>query len=313
MSTALAGIDLNLLVALDALLTETHVTRAARRVGLTQPAMSHALARLRQLLDDPLLVRTTRGMAKTPRAAALGPDVRRILGDIETALRPSGPFDPSAVKRTFTIATADYASFVLLPSLIARLEATAPGIDLRVVPIPSALPDLASALEDAVDLALTPPNTASPALYQKPLLEDRFVCVVRRGHPRIKTKLTLRRFVAEKHLFIALRGTPGGAVDTALATIGQARRVGVMVPHFTVAPFLVATSDLVLTLAERMARRFAELLPLRLFPTPLEVPGFSIAQVWHARRHKDPAHVWLRAEVSKVAGGGAPRDGKRRA
>jgi len=303
---SLAGIDLNLMVILDALLTERHVTRAAQRVGLTQPAASHALARLRALLRDPLLVRGPGGqLVATPRAEAIAPALRRALDSLQQALRGEARFDPATARRSFRIATPDYAELVLLPPLVERLARVAPGIDLWIVPLPE--DDSAAALAAAdIDLALGVWHVPSwPAgVYQKRLLDDDFRCVVRAGHHAAAQRLTLPRFCELSHLLVAPRGTPGSFVDDALARVGRSRRVAVRVPHFLIAPHVIAASDLVVTLATRVARIYAEPLGLVLLPPPLELPSFTLSMVWHERAHHDPAQRWLREQFAAVAASG---------
>lgn len=298
----LAGVDLNLLVVLDALLTERHVTRAAGRVGLTQSAASHALARLRALLDDPILVRGARGqLVATARAQAIAPRLRRSLDDLAIALRGEPAFDPATARRTFRIASVDYAELVVLPQLLERLARDAPGVDLWVVPMPD---DAAVALAAGeIDLAIGVwPGRLWPAgIFQKKLFDDHFRCVVRAGHPMAKQKMTLARFCELPQLLVAPRGTPGSFVDTALEKLGRSRRIALAVPHFLVAPHLIAASDLVATLATRVARVFAEPFGLVLLPPPLELPGFTHSLVWHERAHHDAGQRWLRDQIAAVS------------
>ncbi len=311
---ALRGVDLNLVRVLDALLAERHVTRAAARLGISQSAASHALARLRRLLADPLLVRGPRGargprsphevMVPTPRALALAPALERALAELAAALRPPAPFDPATARRTFHLAIGDYAELVLLPALVARLATIAPGVDLFVRAVPD---DLAAALAAGdVDLVLAPPrprDLSGPGLYQRHLFDERFVCALRRGHPAATRRLTLDRFCDLDHVLIAPRGTAGGYVDDALARLGRRRRVAVTVPHFLVVPHVVATTDLVVTLPARVAAALAA--PHRLVtrppPAALGVTGFAIHQLWHERTHGDAAGRWLRDQLATVA------------
>jgi len=297
-SVHLGAIDLNLLVAFDALLAERNVTRAARRVGLTQPAMSHALGRLRDILGDPILVRSGSGMLATARAEALEEPIRRALREIDDALRGGPTFDPKVARRTFTLAIGDYGELVVLPPLLARLAREAPGIDLRVLAIPE---DYGRLVEDgSFDLVINPIATGLGAgLVQQKLFDERFVCVLRKGH-RAAKNLDLASYVALPHALIAPRGRAGGFVDDALAARGLSRRVALTVPHFLVAPLVVAASDLVLTVAERIARTFAAMAPLEILEPPLPLRGFSMWQVWHERRRNDPAHAWLRTVITEV-------------
>jgi DNA-binding transcriptional LysR family regulator len=296
------GIDLNLLVALDALLVERNVTRAAKRVGLTQSAMSHALARLRRLVGDPLLVRGDGGLAPTPRALDLGPAIRRALEDVERALRPS-LFDPKQATGKLTIATGDYAEAVLLPGIARRVAEEAPGIDLRVVPLNEVGPPLASG---AVDMTMAPLSTFTErgGLRTRRLFDERFVCVVRKEHPLSTRRLTLARFVEARHALIAPRGTTEGSfVDDALKRLGRSRTVTVSISHFLSAPYVIAESDLIITLAERIAERFSAALELVLLapPAELELVGFTMSLVWHDRSDADPKRQWLRNLIAEVA------------
>ena len=300
----LRDLDLNLLVVLDALLAERHVTRAAARIGRSQPACSHALARLRRLLDDPLLVRGRGGaMVPTARALALAPALRQALGAIAVALRGDAAFDPATARRSFRIATGDYAELVLLPALAARLGRDAPGIDLWIAPAAASREELVSDLaEGRVDLVLAPPRRDWPGgIYDRRLFDEHFRCVVRRGHPIAKQRLTLARYCALGHLLVAPRATAGSFVDDALAAIGRQRRVVVAVPHFLVAPHVLVETDLIATLAARIVGHFRGPLGLAELAPPLDLPGFTISMTWHERAHHDPGQRWLRDQLLAVA------------
>ena len=299
---ALASIDLNLLVVLDALLAEKHVTRAAAKIGLSQSAASHALARLRELLGDPLLVRGTRGaLVATPRAEAIAPALRRSLDGLRDALRGTPSFDPATARRSFRIGTADYGELVLLPRLVARFEREARGIDLWIVPQADDPADALAAGELDVAIGVWPSPAWPAGLYQRRLFDEDFRCVVRAGHPATKQRLTLVRYCELDHLVVAPRGTPGSRVDDVLSQLGRTRRVLVRVPHFLIAPHVIAASDLVVTLATRLARIYAEPLGLELLAPPFDVPGFTVSMVWHERAHHDPGHRWLRDELARAA------------
>lgn len=301
--------DLNQLRALDALLTERSVTGAARRLGLTQPAMSHALSRLRETLGDPLLVRSGRGMALTPRAEALAPRLRLALRGLEDAVRAELPFDPASARRSFRVAAADYAELVLLPALIPRLEREAPGVDLWMRRPVDELEALVDSDTDLV-VGLLRPGEQAAGIKHRALFRERFVVILRADHPLASGPLTLEAYAAAKHAFIAPRGGPGGVVDDALAKVGLSRRVALAIPHFLVAPYVVAGSDLVLTLAERVARAFAQHLPLVIVEPPLPLPEFTMSLMWHERMDADLGHIWLRNLLVEVARGvpglGAP-------
>jgi DNA-binding transcriptional LysR family regulator len=299
----LASLDLNLLVALDALLEERNVTRAARRTGLSQSAMSHALARLRSLVGDPLLVRGKGGMVATARAETLALPIRRALEGIILALQPPEPFMPKTARLAVRIATSDYGELVLLPKLVRRLEREAPHVDLRLVPHTG--DSVGPLVDGAVDLIVAPIRQADEAqgVLAKKLFDERFVCTVRRGHPLSKKKLTLARFAAASHALIAPRGREGSLADESLSRMGLSRRVALTLPHFLVAPHVVAASDLVLILAARVAAQLAKPLGLVVLPPPKELglSGFRVSAIWHERTQHDPAHRWVRELFTDVA------------
>jgi DNA-binding transcriptional LysR family regulator len=305
----IGSFDLNLLLALDALLAERNVTRAATRIGLTQSAASHALARLRKLTGDELLVRGRGGMVPTMRAEAMRAPLRRALEDLAGTLSPPPAFDPKTARVRIFIGTSDYAELVLLPGIMARLAREAPGVELRVLALGG--DPFAELSSGKLDLAIMPaPADEAPGIRGRRILRDRFVCIARRGHPLADRKsLTIARFVAASHALISPWGMEGGLVDDALARLGLQRRVAVAVPHFLVAPHIVASSDLLLTVAERIAEVLVK--PLRLAvlspPAELGLTGFTVSTFWHERTHDDPARRWLRdvivAESSRHAAG----------
>ncbi len=297
--TNIAELDLNLLVALDALLGEESVTRAAKRVGITQPAMSHALARLRDALGDPLLVRGARGMVPTARARSLAQPLSRALADLRAVVATGSAFDPAVARRAFTIATADYGTMVLVPALMARIAREAPGIEVVVRPFPD---EVVQALEDErIDVALSPYPEPRAALVGQRLFTERFVCVVRLGHPAAKKRFDLDAYCAASHVQIAPRGTRGGAVDDLLARQRRSRHVALRIADFLVAPLVVLETDLVLTLPARIAALYAETHPLVVLDTPFSRMSFTMWQTWLARRREEPAHTWFRNLVAAVA------------
>jgi DNA-binding transcriptional LysR family regulator len=293
-------VDLNLLVAFDALLSEQSVTRAAERLGLSQPAMSSALGRLRRLVGDPILVRTATRMVPTQRAMELVGPVREILRQIEVALSAPAPFDPASTKRRFRIATNDYVEVVLLPKLVRELARVAPGIDLDVRPLGPDFPDEAMQT-GKLDLAIGFAHSAPVELHSQILFKDRFICAVRADHPGVGRRLTPQQYADLPHVMVSPSGGVTGVVDSALSLHGLERRVAVTVPHFVVAPHVVAQSDCIVTLAERVARSFAEILPLRLLKPPVVLPGFRVAMIWHERSAHDPAQQWLRETLKAVS------------
>jgi DNA-binding transcriptional LysR family regulator len=295
----LSRIDLNLLVAFDALLSEQSVTRAAQRLGLSQPAMSSALGRLRLLLDDAVLIRTPNRMVPTARAMELVGPVRQILQQIESAFVTPAPFEPSTSTRRFRVATNDYVELVLLPPLLRELSRSAPGVALDVVQLGPDYPE--EMLQTGkLDLAIGFAHSVPAELHSQILIKDRFICAVRADHPAVGRRLTVRQYAELPHVMVSQRGGITGIVDQALAMHGLERRVAATVPHFLAAPHVVAHSDHIVTLAERVARSFAGFLPLRLIKPPLVLPGFRIAMAWHARAEHDPAQKWLRETLKAV-------------
>jgi len=295
----LAGIDLNLLTSLDAVLETQNLTLAAKQLGVTQPAVSHALKRLRDLLGDPLLVRTKRGMTPTPRALELRPAVRDALAAAATVLQAAPAFDPSTARRTFAIALDDRTAFQVLPALTDRLLRDAPGVTVEVRPV---LPErFTEALTSELDLVIGVFRDAPVNLRQQILWSEEFVCVVRRGGPAARGTFDLARYVALPHLFVAPRGLPGSPLDDTLARKGHQRRIVMTVHHFLVAPHIVAATDLVWTAPRGLARAFAEHLPLTLRDPPLAIPGFDVTARWHVRLDRDPGLAWLRETLRSVA------------
>ncbi len=295
----LAAIDLNLLTAFEALMTERNVTRAAEQMGLTQSAMSNTLARLRSLLGDRVLVRTAAGMKPTDRALELIEPIAEALRGIRGALGPRDGFVPSLSRRRFRIVTADLNELVLLPSLVRRLGREAPGVDLDVARVGSGFP--AEELRSGQgDLAIGTFDVPEGFLERK-LLDEDFVCIVRRDHPSVRRRLTIRRFTELGHVLVSPFGGPRGTVDRALAAHQRMRRVAIQTRHFVISPILVAQSDLVATVPGRLAEHFAKLLPLRILRPPIRLGGFPVRMVWHGRTADDPAHQWLRKVLVEVA------------
>ncbi len=301
----LQSIDLNLLVVLEALVEECNVTRAAKRVGLSQPAMSNALARLRRTFDDPLLVRTAEGMASTPAAQALIIPVRQALTHLREALEEKTVFDPTATERTFHVLTSDYAEIVVVAPLLQTLRARAGSIKLRIQRPRSVFePPSTSSLADSFDLAVGfYPDALSldARLHSELLWEEQNVCLVSAKHPTIQGKLSLKQFAEAEHAALFYKPQGPGVVDTLLAQQGYTRRIAVQSPHFASLPFLVSGTDLIATVPERMARQFARQLRLQVLPVPLELPAFRLTLLWHQRHHSDPAHRWLRQALVETA------------
>ena len=285
--------ELDLLRCFAVLHHERHLSRAATRVGLSQPAMSRVLGRLRDAFGDPLFVRTPRGMVPTTRADALAPRVRAVLDAADALIRPAA-FDPATLVRTFTIGMSDFFHALLIPRLIDRL-AGAPGVRIQTRPLED---DVSDALASGrLDLTIGVREAAPSEARLGKLYDERFVCAVRRDHPRVGKRLSLERFIALPHLLIAPVGNPGSIVDTALAARGLSRDVVVRVHTFQSAPAIVASSDLIVTAPSRLLEPLAQPFRLRLLPPPIEVPGFPVFAAWHPRVHDDPAHAWFRGAL----------------
>jgi DNA-binding transcriptional LysR family regulator len=320
----LTRVDLNLLVAFDALVRELSVTRAAERVGVTQSAMSHSLRRLRELFDDPLLVRGSGGMLLTPRAHALSIPMRSGLTLLGRALASPDGFDPRTARRVFCIASPDLFDVLVVPPLLARIRRQAPGVDLRIMSLQERRVD--EQLETGeVDMAILPrtePSSAGAAdqrertanlqggLLQRTLFRDHLVCLLRRDHPCLRRpekgtkkvgRLTIESYAALSHLLVSPRGAGLGPVDTELARHGLSRRIALRIPHFYSALAIVAASDLVCTAPSALAAHARSNFPVTGVPAPLPLPVHSVNAVWHERFTKDPGHTWLRALMAEVA------------
>lgn len=294
----LGGIDLNLLTALEALLAERNVTRAAARLGLSQPATSHALARLRELFADPLLERVGKSMRLTARAEALTPQVAAALSAVRTVLGPPKAFDPRKARGVLRLSTSDFLQVLLLPTLIERLSREAQGVDVLIQP--SARTMQAGLVAGDFDFALAPVAQALDDIHSQPLFPDHFVSLVRQGHPLLRGRMSLERFAAARHAFTAPAGSSGGIVDQLLGERGMSRRVVLQAAQFLVVPFIVASTDLVITLPAGVAALFQRSLPLVAFPPPLELPPFTISLLWHARAERDPLLVYLRDTLIEI-------------
>jgi len=293
------SIDLGILVSLDALLQEGSVTGAARRVGLSTPAMSHALARIRERLGDPILVRSGRGMLLTPRALALKPQVHSVVTDARRTLEPERPFVASELSRTFVVHATDYVLTILGTTVDRILREEAPKVCVRFVPN---TPDDPALLRDqGSDLAVGIYGELPQEMRNRQLLTDRFVCVVRREHPATGKRFTLDQFVSLPHIQVAPRGKPGGYLDDVLRERGLSRTVARAVPYFVTALQLAAEMDYVLTISERLAKRFAEPLSLTLLEVPVKLRPYALSLVWHPRMDGDPAHRFLREVFLRAA------------
>jgi DNA-binding transcriptional LysR family regulator len=295
-----AAMDLNLLAYFDALISEGQVSRAAERVNLSQPAMSLALKRLRELFDDPLLVRTPNGMVPTTRARELIGPVREILRRSGDLLQPRGHFVPAEARGSLVLMSTDYVSMLVMPPLMRHIEMIAPGvrIDAQAVDPEQLRYRFESGQVDiGVGYCVNPPGE----LRIRQAFEEQLVCIARAGHPDIEGRLTLEQFTANPHVQIR----PGDMryallLERALSRHGLEAPVGAIVHDFILAPEIVASTDMIAVVPERMARRHAQSLALQTLPLPVDVPALNFSMIWHERTHREPLHQWLRELVLEI-------------
>ncbi len=299
MAIDIRAMDLNLLKALDALLDERSVTRAAQRLSLTQPAVSGMLTRLRESFGDPLFVRTQRGITPTLRAQELAVPVKELLGGIESLLQPQA-FDPATAQMTVHLAATDYAMQAVVVPLLAKLRRCAPGVRMAVVPAQH-LPVFERLERGDIDLALISPENTAPDLYARHLFDERYVCVMRSDHPEAQGgALSLDRFCALDHALISYTGGSFfGATDEALARLGRSRRVVLSITSFLVLPEILRTSDLIAVVPERVVAQAHGLVVLE---PPLEIRGFAKTAAWHERTHRSAGHRWVRSLLFGICG-----------
>lgn len=294
----LRAIDLNLLVVLDAILETNSVKGAADRLALTPSATSHALSRLRDVLEDPILVRAGRRMVPSPRVERIRTELRALLEGVERVLEAGREFDPASLNRTFRIVGTDYVELELVPELSRRLARDAPGVSLEMRR--AHIDQVAQLRSGECDVLIGVQSSAPEDIHIEEILVDEFVCLLRRDHPVLAGRLTLRRYAALEHVLVAPRGASGSLLDRVLAEHGLSRRVARTVSTFAAAPHLVADSDYVVTLPGRIAERAAASLGLAIRRPPLRIPRMSLRQAWHARHDADPAHHWLRERIREA-------------
>ncbi|MCE4063385.1 LysR family transcriptional regulator [Pandoraea sputorum] len=296
------GVDLNLLVTLDALLADRNVTHAAERLGLSQPAVSAQLARLRRLFGDPLLIPadTGRGMIATARALTLLTPLRAALSDLATVVHQSPTFDPMSDARRFVIAASDNATSTIGMALLEALPSVT-GKAVQIAFVHARAADIAAQLESGeVDLLIGSERMVPPTMRARKLVDETFVMAQRKSHPRGTRKLTLSAYCALRHVLVSTSGGSFmGFVDEHLQSLGRSRDVAVSVQAFTVVPDLLCHSDYVCTMPAQLVSRYADRLDAFALPFPL--PGFSLSAAWHPRNHNDPGMVWLRERLSDTA------------
>jgi DNA-binding transcriptional LysR family regulator len=285
-------LDLNLLRTFDAVLQDRSVTGAAVRLGLTQPAVSNALARLRALFGDALFVRTPSGMDPTPFARELGEPVRQALALLESALAHGPGFDAATSSRAFRFYMSDLGLIEFLPPLIERLQRLALGVRLEAIALD--VEDIGDALAaGTLDLAVGFLPGLGPPVRRRQLFRDPYLCMMRADHPTIKKTLSRKQFLEASHALVSYRGGHR-VIEEALERAGLARRIALRVPHFTVVPMILERSNLILTLPARVARVFERRGSLKSLPPPVPIPPAEVAVHWHERFEGDPGNRWLR-------------------
>ena len=292
------SVDLNLLVMLDALMRTNSVSRAAEELGMSQPAVSAALGRLRKTFGDPLFVRSSHGMQPTARALQLAAPLRAVMDCIRHDLLHPSVFDPASAERTVVVNLADVGELVFLPKLFARLRALGPRLTMRTVTLPVA--EIEAALESGdVDLAIGYfPTLRGAGTYQQRLFSHAFVCAVRSRHPLEGPRMTRRQFEEAEH--VVVQGKTNDVLDHALAASGLRRAVVLTMPHYLAMPLVVRESNLVATVPFVIGASFAGVGGLRTLRPPIPVEMPVLRQYWHARYHRDPFNQWLRTIVADL-------------
>lgn len=296
------GIDLNLLAAFDVLMSERNVTRAAALVGVSQPAMSAALSRLRTLLGDPLFLRSADGLLPTPRARELAEPISQALRQIEAALVQKPEFVPDKAVLAFNLGLSDYPAFVLLPALLEALAEQAPGVAINV----HAFNDRDHAVDmlDAgeIDAAIgVPPTHPEGRILTRPILRDEFVTIVASRHPAARRGMSMKSYLSLPHVLVSPEGQRHGLVDQALAQQGKQRTLALTLPQMFAVPAVVARTGMTATVLKRVALNSPAGRKLVLFPPPMPLPEIVFHVIWHRRSEGNPAQQWLRALIESVA------------
>jgi DNA-binding transcriptional LysR family regulator len=296
-SIGLDAVDLNLLVAFEALYIHQSVTLAAQRIHIGQPAMSAALGRLRSLFDDELFVRLGREMKPTARAVAIAPQVMSALDTIRATLADLQTFDPASSQKTFTVATSDYFASMVLPELLCILNHQAPQVNLRLLPIEKE--SLVNSIEnDTLDVAVGTFANFPPYILQQTLLSEQFVGIARSGHPALEDGvMSLENFVGFPHALFTVRRDDTGIIDQALAKQELKRRIALTVPYWFALPSAIASSDLLVAIPSCMAAHVTQHYSLQAFDIPLNLSSWSISMVWSTLNDQNPENLWLRQTI----------------
>ncbi|MCK9382629.1 MAG: LysR family transcriptional regulator [Sulfuritalea sp.] len=295
----ISDFDLNLLVVFDAVLAEGGISRAADRLGLSQPAVSNALARLRKATGDRLFVRLANGMAPTPYAQRIAGPVRQALATISVSLSESQGFDAATSERSFGLYLTDLGEVFFLPRLLARLSRVAPAVRIRTLPMPTA------AAQDAlksgeVDLAVGNLPDFRAGFYQQRLFREHYVCVVRRDHPAIRERITARQFTAASHAIVTPAGTGHGVIERSLIEHNLESRIVLRVQNFLVLPSIIAMTDLIALVPHSVGSQLSRNNDIKLLPVPIPLPAFDVKQCWHERFHDDEGNRWLRQQFAEL-------------
>ncbi|SFW72844.1 DNA-binding transcriptional regulator, LysR family [Pseudomonas sp. NFACC09-4] len=297
------GIDLNLLVAFDALMTERNVTRAAARVGVSQPAMSAALARLRKLWGDPLFARSADGLLPTPRARELAVPIAQALHQLQVALVERPAFNPSEARAVFKLGLSDYPAYVLLPALLQALAEQAPGVSVNVHAFNDRDHTVDMLDNGLIDAAVgVPPTQAAARILNRTVLRDEFVTIVAHDHPVARRAMTLKAYLALRHVLVSPEQDLYGVVDQALAQQGKQRELALTLPQMFAVPSLIARTRLTATVMRRVAMSAAGSHKLVMFPPPVTLPPMTFDLIWHRRSESHPAQQWFRELIAEVAG-----------
>ena len=291
--------DLNLLVVFDAVLAEASISRAADRLKLSQPAASNALARMRQATGDRLFVRLANAMVPTPYAQTIADPIRQALASIRVSLGASREFDPATAQRSFAIYLTDLGEAYFLPRLLERLHRTAPGVRIRTLPMPSELA-LDALRNGEVDLAIGNLPDLGAGFFMQRLFRDRYVCVVRKGHPVIGERITARQFAAASHAIVTPGGWSHGIIERALVEHGLEQRITLRMQNFLVLASIVATTDMLAIVPQSVGSQLSQHNDVKLLPLPITIKPFDVKQCWQERFHDDKGNRWLRQQFAEL-------------
>lgn len=291
--------DLNLLRAFDAVMSEGSITAAAAKLGMTQPAMSRAIRRLRLQYNDTLFVRTSRGMRPTEYAQSLAEPVENAIAAVQRALELNTAFDPASSTRCFRLVMTDVGAVFYLPRLIPHLKRLAPGVTMHSLQMPR--DKYPEALEMGVaELALGQIPEIQRNLFKQHLCDDQLVCVARSNHPSIRSSLSMAQFMEAEHITIATPSLTESVVRRALGKRASRRRIALNLPHYLAVPMIISECDLIAVMPRGAVMAFAAKWPLKILPLPFKAPALQFSQFWHARSHHDAGHRWLRGQLAEL-------------